>query len=214
MRLLRARLRAVQALDLQRIRQLHVRHPGLRIDLRAASAFAVSEYRLEAGSRLEIAAGAVTERRRGGVRFHLGPGSSLRVGPGSWLRSDIENVRLVTFEGARLEIGPDAFLNGCHLSAKCELVLGRRAWVGPGSRIFDADQHDLDADRPEGRAPVHIGDHVWIASDVTVMKGVSIGAHSIIGARSVVTRSIPAHSFAAGAPAQVLGEVGDRSRAR
>jgi acetyltransferase-like isoleucine patch superfamily enzyme len=53
-----------------------------------------------------------------------------------------------------------------------------------------------------------------VASDVTVLRGVSIGEHSIIGARSVVTKSIPPHSFAVGAPAKVVGRVGDRSRAR
>ena len=50
--------------------------------------------------------------------------------------------------------------------------MGRRVFVGPGSRIFDADQHDFDAERLEEVEPVSIGDHVWIASDVTVLRGV------------------------------------------
>ena len=64
--------------------------------------------------------------------------------------------------------------------------------MGPGSRVFDSDQHDFDAEHPEVAAPVAIGDYVWIASDVTVLRGVTIGEHSVIGARSLVTRDVPA----------------------
>ena len=93
-------------------------------------------------------------------------------------------------------------------------MLGRRAWVGPGSRVFDADQHDFDADHLEQRAPVRIGDYAWVASDVLVLKGVSIGEHAIVGARSIVTKDVPAHMLVFGAPATERGSVGDRSRGR
>lgn len=53
-------------------------------------------------------------------------------------------------------------------------------------------------------APISIGDHAWLGEKVCVLKGVSIGNHSVIGAGSVVTRSIPAYSIAAGCPARVL----------
>jgi acetyltransferase-like isoleucine patch superfamily enzyme len=59
-----------------------------------------------------------------------------------------------------------------------------------------------------------IGDYVWVASDVTVLRGVTIGEHSVIGARSLVTSDIPPHSLAFGSPARVRGSVGDRSRVR
>jgi acetyltransferase-like isoleucine patch superfamily enzyme len=86
--------------------------------------------------------------------------------------------------------------------------------VGPGSRIYDADQHDLDDERPEVVAPVRIGELAWVASDVTVMRGVTIGAHAIVGARSLVTSDVPPHTLAYGSPAVPRGAVGDRSRAR
>jgi len=123
-------------------------------------------------------------------------------------------VHVIAFAGARIEVGPEAFLNGCQLSAKREVVLGRRAWIGPGSRVFDSDQHDLDAARPERSEPVRIGDHVWIAADATVLRGVSIGAHAVVGTRSLVTSDVPAHALAFGVPARVRGVVGDRSRTR
>jgi galactoside O-acetyltransferase len=45
-----------------------------------------------------------------------------------------------------------------------------------------------------------------------VLKGVAIGSHSIIGAHSMVTHDIPAHSVAYGVPAESRGKVGDRTR--
>ena len=92
--------------------------------------------------------------------------------------------------------------------------LGHRAWVGLGSRVFDSDQHDLDAARPERSERVAIGDHVWIASDVTVLRGVRIGAHAVVGSRSLVTSDVPPHALAYGVPARVRGVVGDRSKTR
>jgi acetyltransferase-like isoleucine patch superfamily enzyme len=130
------------------------------------------------------------------------------------LRTEIEPVRIVAGPGARIRVGDDSLLNGCHVSAKQSVTLGRRVFVGYGSRILDADQHDFDFERPERCAPVEIGDHAWIASDVTVLRGVRIGAHAVIGARSVVTRDVPEHTLAFGNPAVPRGKVGDRSRAR
>jgi maltose O-acetyltransferase len=138
----------------------------------------------------------------------------VEIGPDVWLRTDLGPVILACFAGARMVLGPEAFLNGAHLSAKQEVVLGRRAWVGPSSRVFDSDQHDFDADRPETCAPVHIGDHVWVASDCTVLKGVTIGEHAVVGARSLVTRDVAPHTLVLGAPATPRGSVGDRSRVR
>jgi maltose O-acetyltransferase len=49
---------------------------------------------------------------------------------------------------------------------------------------------------------------------VTILRGVTIGDHSVVGARSLVTRDIPPHTLAFGQPARPRGEVGDRSHTR
>ncbi|MEZ4288986.1 MAG: acyltransferase, partial [Thermoleophilia bacterium] len=108
--------------------------------------------------------------------------------------------------------GREGFLNGCHLSAKGGIDIGDRVWIGPGSRVWDADQHALDADRGERIEPVTIGDHCWIAADVSVLRGVTIGEQSVVGTRSLVTKSLPPHSLAFGQPAVVTGRIGDRTR--
>jgi len=52
--------------------------------------------------------------------------------------------------------------------------------------------------------PVTIGDDCWFGANVVVCPGVTIGSGCVIGAGSVVTRDIPANSFAAGNPARVI----------
>lgn len=209
---LRLRLRAIHFMDRVRLRRLSRSHPGIRIHPEASANFASARFELAPGARLTFAAGALTERRAGGVRFSLGRDAEVIVGERTWLCSDLAPVQLVAFAGARIEIGNDCFLNGCHLSAKAAVSLGDRVLVGTGSRIYDSDQHDLDAARRERTEPVRIGDCTWIASDVTVLRGVEIGDHCVVGARSLLADSLPAHTLAYGVPAQPRGEIGDRSR--
>ena len=67
-----------------------------------------------------------------------------------------------------------------------------------------------DTFEPHGRgdyeliSPITIGNNVWIGSSAIVLPGVSIGDNSIIGAGSVVTRSVPTDSLAIGSPAKVV----------
>jgi galactoside O-acetyltransferase len=56
-------------------------------------------------------------------------------------------------------------------------------------------------------APVAIGNNVWIGFGVSIFKGVSIGDNSVIAAKSVVTRPIPANCIAAGIPANVIKKI-------
>ena len=169
---------------------------------------------LEPGARVVFGAGVHADRTPGGVVVIAGRDARIEIGAGTWLRGETEPVRLVAFAGAELVTGPESFLNGCHLSAKRSVRLGRRAWVGLGSRVFDSDQHDFDSEHEEVIAPVEIGDYTWVAADVTVLKGVRIGSHCIVGTRSLVTRDLPDHTLAFGIPATARGKVGDRSKTR
>jgi len=82
--------------------------------------------------------------------------------------------------------------------------------LGGGTLITDTDAHPLDwEDRRNNTgkvlsAPVIIEDDVWIGAQCIILKGVTIGARTVIGAGSVVTHSIPADSIAAGNPCKVL----------
>lgn len=211
---LRALLRSVQLWDRLRLHALRRLHPGLEIDPAASSNLACARYRLAPGARLRIGPGVVTERQAGQLRFTLERDARVEVAEGAWLRTELAPVTIVAFEGARIAIGPGSLLNGCHVSAKREVRLGRRCFLGPRVAVYDADQHDFDDEHPERAAAVAIGDHTWVATGALVLRGARIGDHSVIGALSLVTSEIPPHTLAHGSPARPQGAVGDRSRAR
>jgi acetyltransferase-like isoleucine patch superfamily enzyme len=187
-------------------------HPGLRVDASASPGFGVARISLSPEAKLTIGANAATEYRPGVLNLVVYDGAEIVLEPSSWLRTEVGAVNLVAFAGARIVVGPEVMLNACSVSAQREVVFERRATVGPGSRIYDFT-HDLDDARTGSAAPVRVGAHTWIASDVTVLPGVTIGAHCVIGARSVVTRDVPPHTLAFGAPAEPRGAIGDRTRA-
>jgi len=187
-------------------------HPGLHVDVSASPCFGVARISLTPGARLTIGANAATEYRPGLLNLVVYDGAEIELAANSWLRTEVGPVNLVAFAGARIEVGSEVMLNACSVSAQREVVFERRATMGPGSRIYDFT-HDLDDARRGFAAPVRIGAHSWIASDVTVLPGVTIGAHCVIGARSLVTRDVPPHTLAFGSPAQPRGAVGDRTQA-
>jgi acetyltransferase-like isoleucine patch superfamily enzyme len=207
------RLRAAQRRDRRTLKRLMSQHAGLLIHPDAATAFASSTFHLEPGARVTIGANVVTERRMDGVRIAVRSGGELVIESGTWLRSEVSPVIIYVYEDARITIGPDSFLNGCQLSAKQHVRLGRECMIDPGARLWDSDQHPLDVDRPERSAAIEVGDHVWIASDVTILKGTRIGDESVIGTRSLVTGDIPPHTIAYGIPAKPRSIVGDRKNA-
>lgn len=74
--------------------------------------------------------------------------------------------------------------------------------VGADTCIGDTDDHPERLDTKP--APVVIGDNVFIGMHCLILKGVTIGENSIIGAGSVVTKDIPANCVAAGVPCKVI----------
>lgn len=158
--------------------------------------------------------GCIIERAGMGVHFWVEGGAEVHFGPRSWLRGRYQaNVFSLTPE-ARVEIGADSLLTGVTVSVKKGLKTGVHFLGGYGVRILDSDFHDMDDSHSEVTAPITIGDYVWIPSDVTILKGVTIGDHCVIGAGSIVTHDIPPHTLAVGRPAKPIKTIGDRSKTR
>jgi acetyltransferase-like isoleucine patch superfamily enzyme len=116
---------------------------------------------------------------------------------------------------AAIEIGDLAQVNN-NAFIKSEgpgIRIGARALLGSEVTIYDSDFHDLRPERRRGGQPrmgaVELEEDVFIGDRVLILKGARIGAHSVIGAGSVVTTSIPAGVIAAGNPARVIRELSD-----
>ena len=139
----------------------------------------------------------------------IGDGLSLRSTPHSNALGPNHPVILSTRRpGARLVIGRGFGMTGGTICAEESITIGDDVWVGANCVITDTDFHPLDLATRLARpldgatAPVVIEDGVFIGMESLVLKGVTIGARSVIGAGSVVTRSIPPGMIAAGNPAR------------
>lgn len=106
----------------------------------------------------------------------------------------------------RIVIAARTYINRHTIIDASELItIGSDCLLGPHCYLTDHD-HALTGDRKSGlrSLPTRLDDGVWLGAHVTVLKGTRIGARSVIGAGSVVTRDIPAECVAVGAPAKVV----------
>ena len=118
--------------------------------------------------------------------------------------------------GYNIEIGENFFANmNCVILDGAKVSFGDNVFIAPNCGFYTAG-HPLDAERRnkglEYAYPITVGNNVWIGANVSVLPGVSIGDNSVIGAGSVVTRSIPANVLAAGNPCRVIREITDEDK--
>lgn len=112
--------------------------------------------------------------------------------------------------GATLTIGNNVGMSSTRLWIHESARIGTNVKIGGCVLITDTDAHPMDyvARRSSNdgtkSAPVVIEDDVWVGAHCIILKGVTIGARSIIGAGSVVTKNIPADCVAAGNPCKVI----------
>ena len=116
------------------------------------------------------------------------PGACVEIGDRVWANNNLSIIS----NGSRIVVGPDTL-------------------VGANVEILDSDFHGICASsRRSDRvpsAPVQIASNVWIGSNVTILKGVSIGRNSVISNGSLVVESIPENVIAGGVPARIIGDV-------
>ncbi|WP_373260674.1 DapH/DapD/GlmU-related protein [Bacteroides thetaiotaomicron] len=115
-----------------------------------------------------------------------------------------------------MKLGEEVQINdNVHIAAGQLVEIGNHVLIA--SRVFISDinhgnfregeMFDLSVS-PEKQTlffdPVRIEDNVWIGESVCILPGVTIGKHSVVGALSCVTKSIPPYSIAVGNPARVV----------
>lgn len=114
-----------------------------------------------------------------------------------------------------ITIGNNVGISQTALISHCSISIGNNVKIGGGTCIYTTDFHSLDPkirasrdDQVQSKcAPVHICDNVFIGAHTIILKGVTIGENSIVGAGSVVTKSIPANQIWGGNPIKFIREL-------
>ncbi len=125
--------------------------------------------------------------------------------------ASIKNNASINCSGTgKIEIGEDTFINEmCLIYTYNSIIkIGNGVLIGPGTILHthhhNFQQTDVPIYKQVGTGkPIIIQDDVWIGANCTILGGVRIGAHSVIGAHSLVNKDIPPNSIAYGVPCKV-----------
>lgn len=153
-------------------------------------------------------------------RVYLGFGTKIKITNGG--KIEIKGSRDRVFlskntsihcSGGRLIIGNGVFFNeGNHIVCHENLNIGDDCLFGQNVCFFDSDHQFRDLtqkirDQGYSKKPVCIADNVWIGAGTVVTKGTHIGAHSVIGANSVVRGQLYGQSLYAGNPVKFIRKI-------
>ena len=122
------------------------------------------------------------------------------------------NIILRILDKCKLYIGKNTYVGShCHIAGtKNKIMIGENVLIADKVFITTVDYIYTDVNKPimfqgfSSKGDVIINDECWIGINSSILSGVTIGKHSIIGANSVVTRDIPSYSIAVGNPARVI----------
>jgi acetyltransferase-like isoleucine patch superfamily enzyme len=148
----------------------------------------------------------------GNIRLYRPPGSIIVVGNNCTFKSisdsnliGINHKSIISTQkkGAIIRIGNNCGFSGTVIGAFNEINIGNNVRCGANTVITDGDWHPDDPRTGQSK-PIMLCDDVWLGLNVVVLKGVTIGKNSLIGANSVVTKDIPENVIAGGNPCRVL----------
>lgn len=145
---------------------------------------------------------------------------SIEIGAHTRIISDSRNLvgsyiktSMQTGVHGKIIIGEHCGLSNCHIIAQALVRIGDYVYIGGGTRIYDNDFHSTDPatrlSKPEiiPSKPVIIHDKVFIGGHCLILKGLEIGENAVLGAGSVLTKSIPANEIWGGVPAKKISSL-------
>lgn len=151
----------------------------------------------------------------GRTKFFKGGNSIIVVGKNCTFRSKstsnligINRPCIISTLGknCKVTIGDNSGFSGTVIGCFKEITIGNNVLCGANTLITDSDWHPDDSRSGKPKS-VHIGNNVWLGEGVKVLKGVSIGENSVIGAGSIVVKDIPSNVIAAGNPCKVIKKI-------
>jgi acetyltransferase-like isoleucine patch superfamily enzyme len=146
--------------------------------------------------------------------MHFGENLQLRSTTSSNPLGANHRVIICTWqEGAVLDIGSDFGMTGGSIVSAQRIKIGNRVTVGANTTIIDTDFHPTDVRERQNHpqeantAAILINDDVFIGMNCLILKGVTIGEGSVVGAGSVVVKDVPAGVIVAGNPAVIIRNI-------
>ena len=127
-----------------------------------------------------------------------------------------ERIFIQMVDAGKLKIGNNVGISNSAITCSNEVTIENNVLIGAGCKIYDTDFHPLEytermkpysPDLDIKTAPIRIGEGAFLGAGCTILKGVTIGKHSIVGAGSVVAKDIPENEIWAGNPAKFIKKV-------
>ena len=149
-------------------------------------------------------------------RIIIGKGVTL-ISESTANTAGINHPVIISAEGydSVIRIGDGVGISGASIVTCSEIEIGEGTMIGANCNIYGTDFHPISAkDRMFQKttteaqtAPIKIGKNCWLASNVTVLKGVTIGDESVVGAMSLVNKKVDARVIVAGVPAKLIRKI-------
>lgn len=150
-------------------------------------------------------------------KSYLSIGGKVKIGKGFMCRSTPDGYsKIIVQKNANLVVGDYSGTTNIEIQCHNSIVIGSHVNIGSRTTIFDTNFHSLDWEIRSVRskdvlmaskAPVKIGDYVFIGARCIICKGVTIGEKSIVAAGSVVVKDIPAGQIWGGNPAKFIKNI-------
>lgn len=158
---------------------------------------------------------------RGFINLHVTRRGVLKIGRNCTINSNNFNLigrqqKTIFWVEGKLIIGDNLGMSCSAIICNHEILIGNNVTIGGNTVIYDTDFHSLNPykrllkseDKPNAKfGKVSIGNNVFIGAHTTILKGVTIGENSIIGACSVVTKDIPKNEIWGGNPAKYISDL-------
>lgn len=133
-----------------------------------------------------------------GMRHHMGGGYF------------VIQPNVCIFNADKLTVGSNVSINeNSYLECKGNVEIGDDVMIGHGVSIL-SNTHNYDRiavpmnEQGESSEKIKIGNDVWIGAKATVLMGVTVGDHSIIGAHALVNKDVPEYAVVGGVPAKII----------